>query len=285
MSINGKGAAIIASQLIFGKYASNKYAKSFINHYFYHIQNEQEPSNYLLNSNTIKHSINSFDNTKFNAYEIRNNTTENYVLLVHGFNQTSKDMEVIANGFDLKGYNIILIQNRNELTHGILESFDLYSWIYYFVNKYPSINITLYGENEGANIIIETLQAKQPNNIKCCILDNAIPNYTDKLIESYIDERKIVLKKSFNRSIQNALVQKYGYNFKDISLDKCIENNSIPLCFVYSKHFSRNEYYELLKLFNKTKGDHKFYFTSTIKRNYTEENYFDILDLFIKNYL
>lgn len=257
----------------------SKSANEFVDIYFESSDKYKESNEVVIGAK--EHEIISFDSCKLKAYEIKENDLNKFVVSVCDYRQEVNEMIDFVREFSSEGYNNIVIPQRldpNFISKGV---YDLSQWINYITSIYPDSKLYLYGEGYGANTVVKYLQTSSSNNIKCCILDNLKPLDIKDKLDEYINNKNINSKKLMYFKVDSILKDKYEINLNDLSIKKCVINNEIPLCFIYNKNLKN--YSEVLRIYNSTKGDKKFFFTNVLDRNQHQENYFRTLKQYIKN--
>lgn len=262
---------------------TNKYADKFIKRFFYSRTFIKANNEFNL-FNPIKHEITSLDGEVINCFEIKNNILNNYIFIVSNLDYSINDSLNFIKGFGEYGYNFVVIPLRDLATYGIKESYDLIEWINYFSNINNDINIVLFGEGIGANTIIKALFFKNLPCVKCAILDQPITTLKEKLLKEFTLDNDIKDNFILEKCIDSKLKDKFNFSIDQLNINNSLMYNSIPLCFVYNKANTKNNYFDFLKIYNENKSENKILFTNIIDRNYKEKNYFKILNSYIINY-
>lgn len=121
--------------------------------------------------------VNSFDNLKLHAYKIPNKSHK-WIILIHGYTNTSNDMLDYAKHFYDNGYNILIIDQR---AHGKSEGkystmswnerLDVLKWIKFIVKEDKQSKIALLGLSMGASTTVLTCGENLSGNVVCAISD------------------------------------------------------------------------------------------------------------------
>lgn len=183
------------------------------------------------------HYIASFDKKFLHAISVKK-ITNNWVIIVHGYDSEALNMACYAEKFYDMGYNVLLIDQRgfglsegNETTMGNKEKKDLIKWIDY-LNGNGAEKIILFGVSMGASTVMLTSD-KIPSNVRVIIEDCG---YT-----SVYDEFKYNLKRMFRlpeKPFMNIaklyIGLKYGWNLSKNNSCKAILNRcKTPILFIH----------------------------------------------------
>ena len=258
----------------------NSHGKRFVKSYF----KDNEVAFFDDTQDLIVHNTISLDGTELKAYEHKINDTNLYIIYVYGFDQKYDFYKEISNTFELNGYNSIFIENRKKVTLGPKEAIDLLVWIDYFSNQKPDKKFILFGEKTGANIISKALESDINDNVINVILDDVKVTYFNDLIKEYCLNNNIENTLKMAKNINLELNKRYMINIDEFNLKNSLKKNKIPVCFVQSKLLNQYEHNELLKLFNSNNSSKKIFYTKTLSRNYEQENYFEVLLEYLKNF-
>ena len=199
----------------------------------------KESENWFRSSNYNDIYINSFDNKKLHAYEVKNKLNT-WIIIVHGYTNNALEMLDVAYNFYKKGYSILLIDQRAHgksdgiySTHGYYERKDMLSWIDY-LNKKKKTKIILYGISMGGTVIMRTVGENLPDNVICAIEDcGFISNYDQFYNQlSYLKFLPGPIISSFNIF---SLVF-FGFNIYKYNPRKVLSNGKIPFMFIHGSN-------------------------------------------------
>lgn len=87
--------------------------------------------------------------------------SDNWAVLVHGYQVSEENMYPIAHHYYEKGYNVLSYDQRSlgksegkYLTMGIKEKYDLISWLDELLNRHPHAHIVTHGQSMGAGTVL-----------------------------------------------------------------------------------------------------------------------------------
>lgn len=289
----GVTTAVTATSYLAYKTISNEFFKKVFNKDDHDRENSQEIVNWFNNSNKQDCFIESYDGLKLHAYKLDNHDTNNYIIMIHGINSNSSSMLVRAFEFDKLGYNTFLIDQRaaglskgKYYTYGMKESLDLTLWIDYLIKENKDINICLYGVSMGAATVMMSLAHKLPSNVKCVIEDCGFSTLKDEI--KYVIKRDYGLQytKVLLDLIEKRMIEKFGFNYDDISVKNALDENEIPIMFIHGMSDDLVPYEMSKILYNHNKGYKKFYPVPNVGHSQAiqDEKYFDHLDEFVKKF-
>lgn len=292
-----KTAAIIAASSGVSYAAYRAFTEEFFKRTFKRrdddINIDQKYQTWFSTSNVVQVNVESFDGLKLNAYNVHNHDNNDYMILVHGIWNNSSSMYSRAYEFDKLGYNVLLIDQRSSgksegeyYTYGFKESLDLNLWINYLIQKYPGVNICLYGLSMGAATVMMTTANTLPDNVRCIVEDCGFSSVKEELEHVLNKDYNIAFTKIITYLLESKMKYKFGMSFDDISAKKCLENNEVPIMFI---HGMADDYvpYEMSKiLYNHNKGPKKFYPVPDAAHceAVLDPEYFSNINAFIRTY-
>lgn len=122
--------------------------------------------------------IESYDGLRLHAYQDFNESSDVYVLLMHGYKAGPFTMSIYAEHYRELGFNIIVpderAQGRSEgryITMGYKEKIDLVSWLDYILSVEPDARIILHGVSMGAATVMMATGGELPENVVCAVED------------------------------------------------------------------------------------------------------------------
>lgn len=132
--------------------------------------------------------INSFDNLKLHAYEIKESYGNKWVITVHGYTTKAEYMSSIAYKYYTLGYNSIIPNLRghgksegNYIGMGWHDRLDIIKWIEYIINQDENAEIVLHGISMGASTVMMVSGEELPQNVKVIIEDCGYTSAKDQL--------------------------------------------------------------------------------------------------------
>lgn len=200
-----------------------------------------ETIQWLLNiSNYSDVYIESFDKLKLHGYMILNeNSTDNWVITVHGYTGKGLQMSSYAKKFYDMGYNILIPDLRghgesegNYIGMGWYDRLDILKWINLIIEGNENSKIILHGISMGAATVSMVSGEVLPNNVKAIIADCG---YTS-VWEQFSHQLKAIYSLP-NFPVMNAssLIARFktGYGLKEASALKQVKNSKTPILFIH----------------------------------------------------
>jgi fermentation-respiration switch protein FrsA (DUF1100 family) len=129
--------------------------------------------------------INAYDDIQLHGYQFPN-TSNVWVIVVHGYMGEGADMGWAINQFYQQGYNVLSPDLRSHgksegeyIALGWEDRIDIVSWIEYLVNEDNNREIILFGVSMGATAILNAGGEMLPNNVKMIIEDSGFTSSKD----------------------------------------------------------------------------------------------------------
>ncbi|MEG2811172.1 MAG: alpha/beta hydrolase [Clostridium sp.] len=191
-------------------------------------------------SNKKEINIKSFDNLNLYGYEIKPKKESNvWVISVHGYNNSSKNMDTYARQFNYLGYNVLLPDLRGHgksdgeyVGMGWDDRLDIVKWIDYITSKYNNAEIILHGVSMGAATVMMTSGENLPINVKGVVEDCGYTSAWNQF--SYHLNNKFNLPNFPILNASNLLVKyRAGYSLDAASAVKQIEKTKLPMLFIH----------------------------------------------------
>lgn len=195
--------------------------------------------------------IESFDHLKLMAtyYPMDYNVSHKWVILLHGYNSSSKDMLTYAQNFQEKGYQVLNIDQRsygksqgNYTGMGWIEKDDLKRWISYVIKKDPKAQIVLQGVSMGAATVMMAAGDGLPHQVKAIIEDCGYTSVWDEFSNKLSAIFHLPSFPLLNTA--SILCQvRMGYNFKEASSVEQLKKNQIPMLFIHGSKDTYNPFW------------------------------------------
>lgn len=174
------------------------------------------------------------------SYYIENQIESNqYVILVHGYNGQGLDMAGEARRFYEQGYHIIMPDLRahgqsDGFARGMgwLDHFDLVEWISCITTRFPNAEIVLMGVSMGAAAVMMTVGEQLPENVKACIEDCG---YTSVWEEFESVQKDIFHLPAYPVLYAASLICKIraGFWLQEADCMKQLQKAAVPLLFIH----------------------------------------------------
>ena len=199
--------------------------------------------------------INSFDNLKLHAYEIKENKSNKWAITVHGYMANSEFMSSIAYKYYTLGYNVIIPDLRghgksegNYIGMGWHDRLDIIKWIEYILSKDKKAEILLHGVSMGAATVMMASGEELPQNVKVVIEDCGYTCAKEQL--SYKLKRMFKLPSFPILNICSGIAKlKSDYFISEASAINQIKKSNTPTFFIHGAKDKFVPFYMLHELY------------------------------------
>lgn len=183
-------------------------------------------------------SIVSSDGLSLKASFYRNEGSR-YVILVHGYMSSRKDMLHLADVYSSWGYNVLSPDNRAHgesdgtwIGMGWLDKDDIRLWIDWIIDRDPEAEIVLHGISMGAATVMMVSGLDLPDNVKAAVEDCGYTSVWD----IFADELKALFHLPpfpvMNMySVMSRIIT--GYTPKEASSLDMLSESEIPMLFIH----------------------------------------------------
>lgn len=200
----------------------------------------QDDTTWLLEqSNYEDFYITSKDGLKLHNYLLRNDSTEKWIIAVHGYTSEGKLMAPYARKFFDMGYNVILPDLRGHgqsegdyIGMGWDERFDIIDLIQYIIEDNKNSKIVLFGVSMGASTVMNVSGEELPSNVKAIIEDCG---YTSAWDEFSYQLKELFGLPAYPMMHTASLIGKIraGYWLGDASALSQIKKSKTPMLFIH----------------------------------------------------
>ena len=248
---------IIFSYILFNIVIRNDTNKNLI---FKNNTDEEEKNEYFVLNNKEEIYINSYDNLKLHASVVVNNSSDVFVILIHGYCANSVYMEQRADIFiKTRGYSVLLPDLRASgksegkyIGMGWLDRLDIKKWVEYINNNYPNKKIILYGVSMGAATVMMSV-GENLKNVVCAIEDCGYVSVEDEM--SYQLKKIFKLPKFPVIYISSIICKlKAGYYFKEASCITQLNKGKVPILFIHGDKDTFVPTFMVYELYNQYKS-------------------------------
>ena len=185
------------------------------------------------------YTIKSFDGLKLYGKYIKNDTSNNWVILVHGYTANAKSMLSLADKYYKKGFSILAPDQRAHgqsegtyTTFGIKEKEDMKARISWIKDMDKDAKIIVHGESMGAATTM-FLAADNPDNLLAFIEDCGYTSFYAMQIDQLKgDLGFLVYPITFIANIIGKI--RFSSNFYKSNIDS-MKNTKIPGMFIHGK--------------------------------------------------
>lgn len=183
--------------------------------------------------------IQSFDGLRLHGRWYPAQEAKATMLLVHGWRSSyDNDFAPMVSYLHDMGCNLLLIDQRSHgesqgklISYGLLERFDVQSWVEYALQRAGDLPIFLYGVSMGATTVLMASGLPLDQQVKGIIADCGFTS-ADESIKSVLKRDGIAVEPAF--TVANRLFRsKTGYNYHDYSTLDAMEDNTLPVLFIH----------------------------------------------------
>lgn len=237
------------------------------------------------------------DGLKLSGFYIKNPNikTSKLAIILHGYYSDHRDMNIQANLFLEKGFNVFCPDSRahgesqgKTISMGYFEKSDLKKWVEFLTNKFgKELQIAIFGWSMGAAIANLYCSGDVASNVKCVISDCSYNNAYEEF-KCMLKQRK--LPSGLAMFLLNQGAKMYGeFYLKEVDIESVIKFNKVPTLFIHGEKDSFVPCYMSEKLFNsKEKGYKKLVKFANAEHcmSYAsdKERYVNIITEFISGY-
>ena len=208
-------------------------------------------------------SITSYDGLKLNAVEyIVDNSSNKWIILVHGYTSSNQEMLMRAYMYGIKGYNILMPNNRAHgdsegkyIGMGWLDRLDIINWVNTIVDSNKNAEIVLYGISMGGatvNMVAGEVELLS-QNVKAIVSDCAYTTAWDMFVNQ-LDYRFNLPSfpiLNFAHAVANTRI---GYDLKDANALTQVEKSKLPILFIHGDIDNYVPLYMIYDLYNASKN-------------------------------
>ncbi len=192
-------------------------------------------------------TITSFDGLQLRAafFPVTDVTSHRYVILIHGYTNSRKNMYDFAMDYHKRGYHVLLVDLRSHgeseghyITMGWLDRIDIVQWIQLLIEKDPEASIVLHGVSMGAATVMMTSGEPLPENVKACVEDCGYTSVQD-IFRSELKALYHLPAFPFLYIASWLSKRRAGYSFHEGSSIRQLEKCTVPMLFIHGKadHF------------------------------------------------
>ena len=184
-------------------------------------------------------TIKSFYGLKLYGKYIKNDISNNWIILVHGYTANAKSMLSLADKYYKKGFSILAPDQRAHgqsegayTTFGIKEKEDIKAWMYWITDINHDVKIIVHGESMGAASTMFPA-GDNPENLLAFIEDCGYTSFYDMQIDQLKgDLAFLVYPITFIANIIGKI--RFSSNFYKSNMDS-MKNTKIPGLFIHGK--------------------------------------------------
>ncbi len=198
-------------------------------------------SEWMLQNKKQHLSIEAKDGIKLHALLLEQPVKSHiWALCIHGYTGDIDTMAPYARQYFLKGYNVLLPDNRAHglsggkfIGMGYLDKDDCILWIQEILSRDSEAQIIIHGESMGAaTVMMLTGMESLPNSVKCAVADCGYTSVWEEFVHTCRSSLKISPYPLI--PISSLLCRiRAGYSFKQASSIKFLKNSHTPTFFIH----------------------------------------------------
>lgn len=201
-------------------------------------------------------SIQSFDGLRLNARIALQPENHNYVIIMHGYRDSTKNVSMYAKKFYERGFNILVPGQRGHgwsqgkiVDMAAFTPYDVKSWAEFICQKDKQAKIILWGISMGASTVLQATALELPSNLVCCVEDCGFTSIWDEFvyqIDTFYHLPGEFLMKHFQPYISRHL----KIDCKKASSLDAVAKSKIPTLFIHGDKDDYVPFYMLDQLYN-----------------------------------
>ncbi|MCL2321969.1 MAG: alpha/beta hydrolase [Oscillospiraceae bacterium] len=278
----------------------------FIGNYFYNNFIKSVPYNTRIagnapsvpgvdNGQVTELEMTSRDGLKLIAYEVVNETaSHNWVIVVHGYKSSAKQMESYINNFYKLGFNVLAPDLRGHglsegdyIGMGVSDRLDVLDWAKEIIDKDEKSNICLYGLSMGAATVMMVSGEDVPLNIKCIVEDCGYASVYSEFSYRLKEQFKLPDFPVLNAADMITKI-KAGYTFEEGSPFLSVGRSKTPILFIHGDKDDYVPFSDLQILYDYASCEKDIFIVEGAGHAQSEEVagalYWDKIKTFIQNY-
>lgn len=187
-------------------------------------------------------SVQSMDGLTLKGHVYYQETaSDNWAVLVHGYQMSETEMTSTAEAYYKHGYNVLTFNHRGikpsegkYITMGIKEQHDLISWLEYLVERHPEAKIVTHGHSMGAaTVLLASGLKNHPKEVVAVVADSAYTSVWN-IFTSELDQRfKLPAFPILHMTGAIASPRTAINIFKDGNVVKQVEQSKTPTLFIH----------------------------------------------------
>lgn len=193
---------------------------------------------------------------KLHAYELINDNSNIWTIVIHGYMGQGNGMTGFANAFYNRGYNVLVVDLRghgksegNYVGMGWHDRLDIVDWINYIIEKNNDSKVILFGISMGAATTMMTTGETLPKNVKLAIEDCGYTSTWDEF--SYKLKQLFKLPTFPTLNAANTVCRiRAGYDFKESSAVEQVKKSKTPTLFIHGSEDTFVPFEMLDKVYN-----------------------------------
>ncbi len=218
-----------------------RHSKGAVNTAVYSGEESTEKENWLTGSGENRY-LKSSDGLKLHAYFVKNNTSNRYAIICHGYTSRASHMTRYAKNFFDMGFSVLVPDARahgesegNVVGMGYPERKDILLWIDEILKEDGNAKIVLYGVSMGAATVMMAVgESALPKNVVCAVEDCGYTSVFGE-VSHQVTRRTNLPFSLLAEGVSIVSKIKNGYSFKQASPLKAVQKSKIPILFIHGE--------------------------------------------------
>ena len=172
---------------------------------------------------------------------IKNETPSDiWVICIHGFTSSPRDMGGCAKAFDEWGYNTLLPylcghgdSESKAVSMGWHDRIDIVAWIDYLNREYNNPTIILHGISMGSATVMMTTGEALPSNVVCAISDCGYSSVWDEYV--FQTKQALHLPAFMVYTLDTVTRLRSGFSLKEASSVEQLKKSKTPTLFIHGE--------------------------------------------------
>ena len=184
-------------------------------------------------------TIKSYDGLNLNGRFALQPDSHNYVILMHGYRDSTKYISSYARKFYEKGFNVLVPGQRG---HGWSEGkivdmsaftpYDVKSWAEFISSRDEQAKIALWGVSMGGSTVMQATGLELPASVVCCIEDCGFSSMWDEFVYQISNEYHLPGKACM--TIFDLYLKRHlKVDSKKVSAANAVSKSYIPTLFIH----------------------------------------------------
>ena len=181
-------------------------------------------------------------NIKLHAYQITNTQSSDiWVIAIHGYSGQGKDMTYYAQEFYNRGYNVLVVDLRGHgqsegdyIGMGWHDRLDIIDWANFLITKNSDCKIILHGVSMGGATVMMATGENLPNNVKVAIEDCGYTSIWDEFEEQLKQLYNLPTFPVLNAASTICKI-KAGYKIEEGSAIEQVKKSKTPTLFIHGE--------------------------------------------------
>jgi hypothetical protein len=207
--------------------------------YEINFHDEQKRSFMWLLSAAQTVSIKSYDGLNLNARFALQPDSHNYVILMHGFRDSTKYISSYAKMFYEKGFNVLVPGQRghgwsegNIVDMSAFTPYDVKSWTEFICSHDTEAKIAFWGVSMGGSTVMQATGLELPANVICCIEDCGFSSMWDEFVYQISNGYHLPGRQFM--TIFNIYIKRHlKIDSKKVSAENAVSKSHIPTLFIH----------------------------------------------------